>query len=81
VIVGSSHPGGPVNDFRPFIWEGGVLRELPTQQGASVSRALAIDDDGAAVGYESGNGTFDTRRGILWLPVSNAAPASAAALR
>ncbi|HIF41679.1 MAG TPA: hypothetical protein EYQ74_11345 [Planctomycetes bacterium] len=67
-VVGVS--ANPAGDYRAFIWQAGVLTELPTL-GGSAGDAKAINDHGVVVGQSTDSG--EVQYATLW-PGGTAGP-------
>ncbi len=57
-------PGCPVFQFKPVIWENGKIQPLPTYAGDPVGAALAINDNGQAVGISGPCSAFNPNLGL-----------------
>ena len=57
-------PGCPVYEFKPVIWTQGKAQQLPLPAGDAVGAALAINDEGQAVGISGSCLPFDPNLGL-----------------
>ena len=70
-VVGDIASGGVERGpTRAFLWEGGMLRELPHLAGYSYSSAVAIDDSGQVVGWSGNDSAMVAVRWVDEQPVS-----------
>jgi probable HAF family extracellular repeat protein len=53
-VVGDIIAGGSSGDSQAFVWQGDEFQNLPTADGYAFSTAIAVNEDGDAVGW-SGN--------------------------
>ena len=56
--------GCPVFEFKPVIWDNGMIQQLPLPAGDSVGGALAINDEGQAVGISGTCTPFNQNLGL-----------------
>ena len=57
-------PGCPVFEFKPVIWEQGKIQQLPLPASDAVGAALAINDEGQAVGISGTCLPFNPNLGL-----------------
>jgi probable HAF family extracellular repeat protein len=53
-------------EFRPFIWQKGEIRELPTFPGDPDAYADGINDDGQVVGGSGNCTNLASSHALLW---------------